>query len=49
MFSYPREEDFVVVTFDQHYRSNNLSNKSHKVQYWTHKSGAWKIIYEGAA
>ena len=26
MFRYPRERDFVVVTFDQDYRSNNLSN-----------------------
>jgi murein L,D-transpeptidase YafK len=49
MFRYPREDDFVVVTFDQNYRSNNLSNTLHKVQYWTKENGGWKIIYEGAA
>jgi murein L,D-transpeptidase YafK len=48
MFRYPREGDFVVVTFDQDYRSNNLSNTLHKVQYWAKENGGWKIIYEGA-
>ncbi len=49
MFRYPREGDFVVVTFEQSYRSNNLSNVSRKRQYWIKESGAWKILYEGAA
>jgi len=49
MFRYPREGDFVVVSFDQNYRSNNLSNTLHKVQYWAKENGGWKIIYEGAA
>jgi murein L,D-transpeptidase YafK len=49
MFRYPREGDFVVMSFDQDYRSNNLSNVMRKRQYWIKEAGSWKIIYEGAA
>lgn len=49
MFRYPRERDFVVVVFDQDYRSNNLSNRMRKLQYWVLEKGQWKIVYEGAA
>ena len=49
MFRYPRERDFVVVTFEQDYRSNSLSNVMRKRQYWVKESGQWKILYEGAA
>ena len=48
MIRYPRERDFVVVTFDQDYRSDGLSNVMHKRQYWVQENGSWKIIYEGA-
>jgi len=48
MFRYPRERDFAVVSFAQNYRSNNLSNVIHKVQYWSRENGSWKILYEGA-
>ena len=49
MFRYPREE-FVVVTFEQAYRSNSLKNTMKKRQYWIREDGgAWKIVYEGAA
>jgi len=48
MFQYPREK-FVVVTFDQDYRSNNLSNAMRKRQYWTKEDGRWRILYEGGA
>jgi murein L,D-transpeptidase YafK len=48
MFRYPRERDFVVVTFDQKYRSNNLSNTMRKRQYWIREADRWKILYEGA-
>jgi murein L,D-transpeptidase YafK len=37
----------MVVTFDQDYRSNNLSQKSRKRQYWVQEAGRWKIAYEG--
>jgi murein L,D-transpeptidase YafK len=49
MLRNPGKQDMVVVTFDQDYRSNNLSNVSHKRQYWIKESGKWKIIYEGTA
>jgi murein L,D-transpeptidase YafK len=49
MFRYPRERDFVVVTFEQDYRSNSLSNVMRKRQYWIREAGQWKILYEGAA
>ena len=49
MFRYPREGDFVVVNFDQDYRSSNLSNVMHKRQYWIKEAGRWKILHEGAA
>ena len=48
MFRYPGERDFVVVTFQQDYRSNGLSNVMQKRQYWLKENGHWKIRYEGA-
>ena len=48
MFRYPRERDFVVVTFDQDYKSDGLSNVMKKRQYWVKEGSTWKIIYEGA-
>jgi murein L,D-transpeptidase YafK len=48
MFRYPRERDFVVVTFDQDYRSDGLSNVMRKRQYWVKEGPSWKILYEGA-
>jgi murein L,D-transpeptidase YafK len=48
MFRYPRERDFVVVTFDQDYRSSGLSNVMRKRQYWVKEGAQWKIIYEGS-
>jgi len=44
----PGKEDLVMVSFDQDYSSNNLSNVSKKRQYWAKEDGRWKIIYEGA-
>jgi len=48
VFRNPGKEELVVVTFDQDYRSNNLSNTMKKRQYWTKEGGKWRIIYEGA-
>ncbi len=45
----PGKEELVVVTFEQDYRSNNLSNQMKKRQYWIREDGTWKIIHEGAA
>ncbi|MSQ55501.1 MAG: hypothetical protein EXR31_09050 [Betaproteobacteria bacterium] len=48
MFRYPRE-NFVVVSFDQDYRSSNLSNSMRKRQFWVRDGARWKILYEGGA
>jgi murein L,D-transpeptidase YafK len=48
MFRYPGERDFVVVSFEQDYRSSGLSNVMKKRQYWVKEDGRWKIVYEGA-
>ena len=49
VFRYPGKENMAVVTFDQDYRSNNLSNQMHKRQYWMQYGATWKIVFEGAA
>ncbi len=36
----------MVVTFDQDYRSDSVSQRSRKRQYWTLEEGRWKIAYE---
>jgi len=48
MLQYPRES-FVVVNFDQDYRSSNLANVMRKRQYWIREDGRWRILYEGGA
>ncbi|MCK9379577.1 MAG: L,D-transpeptidase family protein [Sulfuritalea sp.] len=49
MFRNPGNEEYVVVTFEQDYRSSNLSNQMKKRQYWIKEGGNWKIVSEGAA
>lgn len=49
MFRNPGKEDYVVVTFEQNYQSNNLTNVMKKRQYWIKEDGRWKIIHEGSA
>jgi len=49
VFRNPGKDEMVVVTFDQHYSSNNLDNTMKKRQYWKREAGQWKIIFEGAA
>lgn len=49
VFPYPNQPEMVVVSFEQDYDSNNLSNRMHKRQYWMKRDGRWQIIYEGSA
>jgi murein L,D-transpeptidase YafK len=49
MLRYPREREVVVVSFEQDYRSDGLSNAMKKRQYWSREAGRWKILYEGPA
>lgn len=46
-FRYPGAADMMSVSFEQDYRSNNLSQRTRKRQYWVLESGRWKIAYEG--
>jgi len=39
----------VAVSFEQDYRSSNLSRRTLKRQYWVNEAGRWKIAYEGPA
>ena len=43
------KDEVVVVTFEQDYRSNNLTNRMNKRQYWIKEDGRWKIVHEDAA
>lgn len=43
---YPGEDNLVLVSFDQDYKSNNLNNVSRKRQYWRLEGSEWKILYE---
>ncbi len=51
MFLYPGEqEQLMVVTFVQDYKSDNFKRRFTKRQYWRlEDDGQWRIIYEGAA
>jgi len=46
LFSYPGSGPMMMVTFEQDYRSNNLSNRTHKRQYWTLEGNRWRIVHE---
>ena len=48
-FRNPGRDDLITVTFDQDYRSSNLSNVMKKRQYWSREGNRWRIVYEGAA
>jgi murein L,D-transpeptidase YafK len=39
-------ESVIEVTFDQDYRSSNLSQRARKRQFWVEEDGRWKIAYE---
>jgi murein L,D-transpeptidase YafK len=49
VFRNPGADELVVVTFNQSYASNNLTNSMQKRQYWLRENGQWKIVYEGDA
>jgi murein L,D-transpeptidase YafK len=49
MFRSPGREEMAVVTFEQDYRSNNLSKTTKKRQYWIREGGQWKIVHESTA
>ena len=46
LFAYPGAKDTMMVTFEQDYRSNNLSNRTVKRQFWVREGQGWKIVHE---
>ena len=46
VFSYPGSAHTIMVTFEQDYRSNNLSNRVVKRQFWTREGRDWRIVHE---
>jgi murein L,D-transpeptidase YafK len=52
VFEYPMGpgyKPFVMVTFDQDYKSSNNATRMKKRQYWQLEDGSWRIVYESAA
>jgi murein L,D-transpeptidase YafK len=46
LFAYPGNKDTMMITFEQDYRSNNLSNKTLKRQFWVREGAEWRIVHE---
>jgi murein L,D-transpeptidase YafK len=46
VFAYPGATNTMMVTFEQDYRSNNLSNRTVKRQYWVREAPGWRIVHE---
>ena len=46
LFAYPGAGEMMMVTFEQDYRSSNLSNRTVKRQYWIREGEAWRILHE---
>ena len=46
LFAYPGARDMMMDTFEQDYRSNNLSNRTVKRQYWVRETDGWRILHE---
>ena len=49
VFRSPGAPDLISVSFEQDYRSSNLSQRTRKRQYWVMEDGRWKIAYEAPA
>jgi murein L,D-transpeptidase YafK len=46
LFEYPGERDLMMVSFQQDYRSNNMSKVTSKRQFWAREGGQWRIVHE---
>jgi murein L,D-transpeptidase YafK len=46
LFAYPGAKDMMMVTFEQDYRSSNMSSRTVKRQYWVREGEDWRIIHE---
>jgi murein L,D-transpeptidase YafK len=46
IYRQPGDKDLAITTFEQNYKSSNLSDLSKKRQYWQRENGRWRIIQE---
>jgi murein L,D-transpeptidase YafK len=46
VFEYPGTHDLMMISFEQDYRSNNLSNRTFKRQFWAREGDQWRIVHE---
>jgi len=46
LFAYPGTPDLMMITFVQDYRSNNMSKRTLKRQYWSREGSHWRIVQE---
>jgi len=46
IFEYPGTPDLMMVSFEQDYRSNNMSKRTSKRQFWAREGGQWRIVHE---
>ena len=48
VFAYPGQRDLMMVTFAQDYRTDNVSRRTLKRQFWAREGGRWRIVHEAA-
>jgi murein L,D-transpeptidase YafK len=46
IYAYPGNEDMLLVSFDQDYRSDNYNSRVRKRQYWKRAHNRWQIVHE---
>ena len=46
LFAYPGTPGLMMITFEQDYRSNNMSKRTVKRQYWSREGSHWRIVHE---
>ena len=46
LFEYPGSRDLMMISFEQDYRSNNMSKRTSKRQFWSREAGQWRIVHE---
>ncbi|MGZ5035623.1 MAG: L,D-transpeptidase family protein [Usitatibacter sp.] len=46
IFEYPGSQDLMMISFEQDYRSNNMSKRTFKRQFWAREDGQWRIVHE---
>jgi hypothetical protein len=48
VFAYPDQRDLMMVTFYQDYRTDYVSRRTLKRQFWAREGGRWRIVHEAA-